>query len=319
MSAAVLAAGGASTVQALTSGDKLKIGIITLNYSTPSVTAITDAAMKECSVRKWICELASGNQDIVATSNAGVNFVNRQFDVVLNSVTDNNQLATVIKAANQAGVPYVSMFSGNAPGIAADIGVSGAVQGALIGDEIRAAIGLKGKVVVINWNVLPILRERERAVRATMADDKNIEIIALEVKVPGYVEDAYTQLTAELRKNQDIKAVVVGWNELAPGAIRAIKSAGLTDKVKLYGFDTTPDAIELLRKGPPFTMMTGFGFAETGRAAMDVVADIVDGRPPKFTGLMQRSCLWTKDNLPAPGERIDYAKCTPFTAEIFHQ
>ncbi|KTT25625.1 sugar ABC transporter substrate-binding protein [Pseudacidovorax intermedius] len=301
---------------AKSSKDNLKVGVIAFTYSSPAVQAMADAAMADCKQRGWTCELFDGKGDPVATSNAGVNFVNRKFDAVVNAVSDNNQLGTVIKAANAAGIPYVSIFSGDAPGITADIGSSGVVQGALIGGEVRSAIGLEGQVAVVNWNVLPVLRERSRGLKATMADDKNIKIVEVEVKVPGYVEDAYSKLLTLLQSNKNVKAVVVGWNELAPAAVRAIEQLGLKDKVRVYGYDAIAPAFELMRKGSPLAMVVGFSNDEAGRSAMRTVAETVDGRPTPFKALMLRSCLFTRDNMPAPGQEPNYETCTPFTAEL---
>ena len=301
---------------AKSSKDNLKVGVISVNYSSPAVQAMADSAMVDCKKRGWSCELFDGKGDPVATSNAGVNFVNRKFDAIVNAVSDNNQLGTVIKAANAASIPYVSIFSGEVAGINADIGASGVVQGALLGGEVRSAIGLEGQVAIVNWNVLPVLRERSRGLKATMTDDKNIKIVEVEVKVPGHVEDAYAKVLTLLQSNKNIKAVVVGWNELAPGAVRAVEQLGLKDKVRVYGYDALQPAFDLMRKGSPLAMVVGFNNEETGKAAMRTVADVVDGNPVPFRALMLRSCLFTRDNLPAPGQEPSYEDCTPFTAEM---
>jgi ABC-type sugar transport system substrate-binding protein len=300
---------------AKSSKDDLKIGIISFVYSSPSITMITDAAMADCKARHWTCELFDGKGDAVATSNAGVNFINRKFDVILNSVSDNRQLTTVIKAANAAHIPFVSMFSGDVPGITADVGASGVVEGAVVGGALRDQIGLKGKVALVNWNVNSILRERTHGFKAAVADDKDIQVVDVEVKVPGQVDDTYNQVTALLQSNKDIKAIVTGWDELATGAVRAIDQAGMKDKIKLYSFDAQQFAFDLIRKDS-MVMTVGFGKEGIGKKAMSVIADVVDGKVLPSKSVMVRSCIFTKANLPPAGMEPDYTKCSPFTAEI---
>jgi ribose transport system substrate-binding protein len=301
---------------AKSSKDNLKIGIISFVYSSPSITAITDAAMADCKARGWTCELFDGKGDPVATSNAGVNFINRKFDVILNSVSDNRQLTTVIKAANAANIPFVSMFSGDEPGITADVGASGVVEGAVVGGALRDRIDLKGKVALVNWNVNAILRERTHGFKAAVADDKDIQVIDIEVKVPGQVDDTYNQVTALLQSNKDIKAIVTGWDELAPGAIRAIEQAGMKDQITVYSFDGQQFAFDLIRKNSPMIMTVGFGKEGIGKKAMSIIADVVDGKQLPSRSVMVRSCIFTKVNLPPVGAEPDYTKCSPFTAEI---
>jgi ribose transport system substrate-binding protein len=314
----VIAAGtcfAAVSAEAKSSKDNIKVGLISFNHVSPVPHAMALAALDDCKTRGWTCELIDGKGDPVATASAGVNFVNRGFDAILNVVSDNNQLGPVIKAANAAHIPFVSMFSGDVSGITADIGASGVLQGALIGGELRSAIDLKGRVLYINWNVLPTLRERERGVRAAVADDKNITIQGLEVQVQGYLEDSHSKLLAAMRANKDVKAIVTGWTELAPGAIRAIEEAGLKD-VKVYTFDSTEEGFDLMRKGSALVMLVGFGSKETADSAVQAIADTIDGNPPHYRQLNMRSCLFTKENLPAPGAEPDYKACTPFTAEL---
>jgi ribose transport system substrate-binding protein len=303
---------------AKSSKDNLHIGIISFVYNSPSIKAITDAAMADCKARNWTCELFDGQGDPVATSNAGVNFINRKFDVILNSVSDNNQLTTVIKAANGANIPFISMFSGDVPGITADVGASGVVEGAIVGGALRDRIGLKGTVALVNWNVNSILRERTHGFKAAIADDKNIKVIDIEVKVPGQVEDTYNQVTALLQSNKDVTAIVTGWDELAPGAIRAIEQAGMKDRISVYSFDGQQFAFDLIRKDSMVTTV-GFGKEGIGTKAMRIIADVVDGKQLPARSVMVRSCIFTKANLPPVGVEPDYTKCSPFTAEIENQ
>lgn len=316
LSVTAMACIAVTSAQAKSSKDNLKVGLISYNHVSAVPHVLANIALDDCKVRGWTCELIDGKGDPIATSNAGLNFVNRGFDAILNVVSDNNQLGAVIKAANTAHIPFVSIASGDVPGITADIGPSGVVQGALIGNEVRSAIDLKGRVVLVNWNVLPILRERERGLRATMADDKNVAITELELQGQGYLEDSYNKLLAALRANKDVKAVVMGWMELVPGALRAIEQTGTKDQVKVYSYDATPDGLDLLRKGSSLGMLVGVGNKETVESSMQAIADTIDGSPPSYRSLMMRSCLITKENVPPAGGEPDYKSCTPFTTEI---
>lgn len=318
MAVSLAALGGLATTaaEAKSSKDNLKVGIFSFNYASPVNHLMVTRALADCETRGWTCEVFDGKGDPVATSNGAINFINRDFDALVNIISDNKQLSSVIKAANAANIPYVSTFAGDASGITADISASGTIQGALVGDELRSAMDLSGRVVILNWNVLPVLRERSRAVNATVADDKNIEVTEIELMVPGYIDDAYNKLTAFLQGNKDVKAVVLGWGELAPAAIRAIEQNGMSDQIKVYTYDANPDVIELIRKGSPLKMVVGFGSEEMAEMALKTVADVIDGNAPRARSLMVRSCVFTRENIPPAGQQPDFKNCTPFTAEI---
>ena len=200
---AVMAAFGLNATDALAkkSTDKLNVAIVAVNYNSPTIQEMSDVAMADCKKRGWNCELHDGKGDQVATNNAATNFINRKFDAIINIASDNNQMGAVIKAANAAKIPFVSAFSGDVPGVTADIGANGVMDGAIVANEMKSAIDYKGHVVLFNWNVLPTLRDRTQGVKAAMLDAKGITVTEIEVKVPGQVEDVYNRLTTLLQGN----------------------------------------------------------------------------------------------------------------------
>lgn len=52
-----------------------------------------------------------------------------------------------------------------------------------------------------------------------------------------------------LQANPDIKGVISGNDEMALGAIAALKEAGKIDQVKVGAFDGSPDAVDAVKAG----------------------------------------------------------------------
>lgn len=299
------------------STDKLNVAVVAVNYNSPTIQDMSDTVMADCKKRGWNCELNDGKGDQVATNNAATNFINRRFDAIINIASDNNQMGAVIKAANTAKIPFVSAFSGDVPGVTADIGASGAVDGVIVGNEMKSALDYKGHVVLFNWNVLPTLRDRTQGVKAALFDAKGIKVTEVEVKVPGQVEDVLNRLRALLQANNDITGVIVGWDELGPPAVRAIEEAGMAGKIRVMGMDGIQPVYDLMRKGnSPYVMSVAYSKRAIALKTTDVVAAVVDGRKIPFRALMTRTCVVTKDNLPASGQDPDFTKCSPFTGEV---
>ena len=317
--AAALVIGGsiATPAMAKKATDKLNVAVLAVNYNSPSIYLMATVAMADCKRRGWTCELHDGKGDQVATNNAAINFINRKVDAVVNIASDNNQMGAVIKAANAANIPFVSAFSGDVPGITADVGANGVVDGAITATELKSLVNNKGHIVKLNWTVLPVLRDRDNGFKAVMSGAKDIKVTEVEVKVPGQVEDVFNQLTNILASNKDVTGVWVGWDELATPAVRAIERAGMKDKIKVVGMDGTEEVMELLRKGgSPYVLTEAYSHKAIAEKTMQVVADVVDGKKIPFRALMTRTCLVNHELAPAAGATIDFKTCTPFSAEI---
>ena len=172
-------------------------------------------------------------------------------------------------------------------------------------------------MVLFNWNVLPTLRDRTQGVKAAMLDAKGIKLTEIEVKVPGQVEDTLNRLTALLQSNKDVNGVIVGWDELAAGAVRAIEQAGMADKIRVMGMDGIQPVYDLMRKGgSPYVMSVAYSKKSIAEKTTAVVADVIDGKKVPFRALWTRTCLVTKDILPPAGQDPDFGKCTPFSGEV---
>ena len=59
----------------------------------------------------------------------------------------------------------------------------------------------------------------------------------------------YTKMQSIIQANDDIDAVIAGNDEMALGAIAALKEAGKLDGVVVGGFDGSPDAVDAVRSG----------------------------------------------------------------------
>ncbi|ATG73803.1 D-ribose ABC transporter substrate-binding protein [Zobellella denitrificans] len=59
----------------------------------------------------------------------------------------------------------------------------------------------------------------------------------------------YTKMQSMLQANPNITGVISGNDEMALGAIAALKEAGKLSQVKVGGFDGSPDAIDAIRAG----------------------------------------------------------------------
>jgi ribose transport system substrate-binding protein len=295
----------------------LKVAIFSHVAEVQTIAGMMQAAVKDAKDRGWTVETFDGRGDMVAVNNKANSFISRGFDALINVASPNDQLTGVINKAKKAGIPFVSCFSGMVPNISVDIGDNNVVDGAIAAAELVGRIDGQGTVVKMNWNVLPALQERDRGFHAVVAGYPNIKVKEVEVKVPGEVEDAYAKTTNLLQAdtNQEIKAVWAGSDNFGTAITRAIQKAK-RDDVFVVGMDGDPVALDMIRQHTPLALSVGYDVPGMGQAAVQAVADAVDGKPFVARQMYKKPCLFTVDTVPPEGKSADYKTCGLFSADM---
>ena len=100
-----------------------------------------------------------------------------------------------------------------------------------------------------------------------------------------------------LQANPDINAIIAGNDEMALGAIAALKQAGKLDGVTVGGFDGSPDAVDSIKSGElAYTVLQPVAtFA--AKAVDELDSYIKDGTKPKQEKQSFDCILITKDNV----------------------
>ena len=297
--------------------EDLSIGFVAVNLNSPSINGIKEQFVDAAEDRGWSVEVFDGQGDQAASNNAASDFISRGVDVIVNNSSPNAQMTGVMKEAKAAGIPFVSIYGGFVEGVDAEIGTNEFINSTLITAEMANRLEGKGRVVKLNWTVLQALRDRDAGFHAVMDENPGIEVVReIEVKVPGQVEDSYDQLTNILQSDKDIDAIWLGWDELAPSAVRAIEEAGLEDKVFAVGFDGNSFAWDLIREGSPYIMEPANPFPLMGQKAVDTIETIVGGGELPSKVIYMKPCLVNAQTVPAEGEEPDWENCAFFPGDI---
>lgn len=311
---------GSSQNQGSTTGeavDDLSVGFVAVNLNSPSINGIKDEFVKAAEEKGWSVEVFDGQGDQAATNNAASDFISRGVDVIVNNSSPNAQMTGVMQEADDAGIPFVSIYGGFVEGVDAEIGTNEFINSTLITAEMVNRLNGKGRVVKLNWTVLQALRDRDAGFKAVVSENPDIEVVReIEVKVPGQVEDSYNQLTNLLQSDKNIDAIWLGWDELAPSAVRAIEEAGLEDKVFAVGFDGNAFAWDLIREGSPYIMEPANPFPLMGGKAVETIETIVGGGELPSKVVYMKPCLVNEQTVPDEGEEPDWENCAYFPGDI---
>lgn len=112
--------------------------------------------------------------------------------------------------------------------------------------------------------------------------------------VPASVAD---QTKAVLRANPDISVIFTPWDEFAKGVKLATDELGVSDKVKIYGVDTSTADIQLMiEPNSAWVATAATNAAVVGEVAVRAVSLSIAGQAPGHSVLLQPT-LVTRDDL----------------------
>ncbi|MEQ8696419.1 MAG: D-ribose ABC transporter substrate-binding protein [Bauldia litoralis] len=157
----------------------------------------------------------------------------------------------VVRKATDAGIPvFLVNAEINESGIAKGQLVSNNAQGAAIGAVAWVDIvGDEAKYVEFFGNPADNnAATRSNGYETVISQYPGLEKVAEEVANWDRTQ-GYNKMQSVIQANPDFTAVISGNDEMALGAIAALKEAGMLDKVTVGGFDGSPDAVEAIKNG----------------------------------------------------------------------
>jgi ribose transport system substrate-binding protein len=209
------------------------------------------------------------------------------FDAFIIYSVDGVGVTVGVDAAAEAGIPVIAL---DAPintdrttlvpyeNIAAQIARTGAGDGALIGEAIvMACEGIDPCEVafIIGFQSFPLDVDRLAAVEAIVAENDNIEIVAIQEGL--YVEDeGFAAATDMLTANSGIDVIASVGDQMILGAELAVEDAGLVGQVALIGQGGNIDAYNAVAEGRWFATIANIPYTN-GRIAGQMALQALDG------------------------------------------
>lgn len=175
---------------------------------------------------------------------------NQSAAIILDPANADGSIGAVKKAVD-AGIPvFLVNAEINQEGLAKAQLVSNNAQGAAIGaQQWVEMVGESGKYVELFGNPADNnAATRSNGYETVLTQYPDLEKVAQEVANWDRTQ-GYQKMQSMLQANPDIIGVISGNDEMALGAIAALKEAGKLDQVKVGGFDGSPDAVEAIKAG----------------------------------------------------------------------
>jgi len=156
-----------------------------------------------------------------------------------------------VKKAVAAGIPVILVNAEiNQEGLAKAQLVSNNAQGAALGAETWISmVGEKGTYVELFGNPADNnAATRSNGYETVITQYPDMKKVGREVANWDRTQ-GYQKMQSLLQANPNINGVIAGNDEMALGAIAALREAGKLDKVKVGGFDGSPDAVAAIKSG----------------------------------------------------------------------
>ncbi|TDT32547.1 D-ribose ABC transporter substrate-binding protein [Naumannella halotolerans] len=225
------------------------ISIITVDPSNPYWKAEVDTAVQQAEALGYQTTTAAHENEPDEQNRlieAAIN--DKVAGIILDPAGADESVAAVQKVVD-AGIPVVLVNAEiSQTGLAKSQIVSNNAQGATVGAEAWAEameyegtyVELLGKPSDNNAQV------RSDGYASVISQYPDLEKVGEEI-ANWDRQEGQEKMEQLLSKNPDVKGVVAGNDEMALGAINALKSAGKIDEVKVLGFDGNQDAVDAVK------------------------------------------------------------------------
>ncbi len=264
-----------------------------------SIKAGADDAGKEFGA-EIIWKGPAKETDYTQQINIVEDFVNKKVDGIVLAPSSGDSLVNPAKKAKEAGIPVVIIDSGiKWEDYVSYISTDNFKGGVIAAERMAEILGGKGKVAILANDTGSVsTEEREKGFKETIEKKfPNIKIVAFDY---GGADRAKSANKAEdfITRIPDLNGIFASNESSAVGALRAINVKAVQGKVKLVGFDSSPDIVAGVKAGIIDSLVLQDPY-KMGYEGVKAVINHKNGKPVERridTGVE----LLTKENMDTP-------------------
>lgn len=206
-------------------------------------------------------------------------FVQQGVDALIVSPCDSAGIAPTINEAAAKGIPvFTADIAAHNANVTSHIASDNVLGGRLIGEYLAKLLNGKGNVAIIDNAEVASVQERVAGFEEALKAFPEIKIVQ---KAPGFGRRDKAMRAAQdmLQAQSNLNAIFGINDDSALGALAALESARLQDKVLIVGYDGTPEARDVIRAGKALKADTVQHPDEIGRATIQTIANHFSGKP----------------------------------------
>ena len=264
---------GASGAQAST------YALVTINQQALFFNQMIDGAKKAAGAAGDKLVIFNANNVPSAQNDAIDNYVTQKVDGIVLVAIDVNGVKPAVTAAKKAGIPVIAVDAqipdgDNAAFVGVDNAKAGEEIGSFFADYVKKDMGGKAKVGIVGALNSFIQNQRLDGFKKTAAipgvtfadtvDGQNVQDVAL------------TASENLMTANPSMTAIYATGEPQLIGAVSAVDTAGKKDKVKVFGWDLTAQAVKGIEEGWVVAVVQQDPYTE-GKTAIESLATLKKG------------------------------------------
>jgi inositol transport system substrate-binding protein len=264
-----------------------KIGVSMDKFDDNFLTVLRNSMAEYAKTQPGVTlQIEDAKDDVSKQLSQVQNFIANGVDAIIVNPVDTSATGAITKAAADAGVPlvYVNREPIDVDKLgpkAAFVASNEAESGTLEAKQICKLLGGKGNILVIEGvlsNQSAVQRTKDVHEVLSTPDCTGIKVVAEQTANYDRTQ-GQNLMTNWLSKGMQFDAVVSNNDEMAIGALQAMKSAGVdTKKAVVGGIDATQDALASMKAGD--LKVTVFqDAAGQGKGAVDAALALAGGKP----------------------------------------
>lgn len=234
--------------------------ISTLN--NPFFVSVGEGAKDQAAKLGVTLDVQNANNNDTSSLNQATTALVKKPGVLLLDPTSSEAGGSITVKANQANVPVVAFDRVPDQGkLAAFIGYDAVQAGKNGAKALCEAVGGAGKVAELQGLLgTSVARDRSEGFKAGMKECPGVQVVAVQSADfdRGKALDVTTNI---LQANPDITGIYGANDEMALGAVAAVKSRGLLSTVKIVGNDGIGDALAAVKGGEMYATNAESPFA----------------------------------------------------------
>ncbi len=242
-----------------------------------------EAGMKsEAAKYGYTVNVVDANRDSAKQQSQVEDFISQKVDAIVLTPFDSQAIGSAIVEANKAGIPVFTadIASTSKQGtVVAHIASDNVEGGAQAGKLICTAVGKTGSVAIVDEPEVTSVQDRVRGFKAALAANcPGVKIVA-DVDAGGTRDKAASSVGDVLQSHPDLKGIFGINDDSALGALAAVKSANLSGKVAIVGYDASPEARTAIASGQMFGDAIQYP-DKIGAQTIDAIAGYFGGKAP---------------------------------------
>ncbi len=229
------------------------IGLVTINLQALFFNQINDGAMQAAGELGVDLQIVDGNNDPSRQVQAIENFITQQVDAIIVIAIDVDGIKPAVAAAREAGIPVVAIDAKvDVPPANGFIGVdnfgAGVLAGEFTADFVRQEYGGSAKIGIVGALNSFIQNLRRDGFVQAVEQVEGVEIVGT-VDGQNVQEIALTAAENLVTANPDMDIIYATGEPALIGVIAAVEAQGLTDRIKVVGWDLTAQAVRAIDEG----------------------------------------------------------------------